>query len=197
MAIYVEISSGVRKKESQVTCDCSARFLGLPALCGWTGQTRELHQALQEKTRPRGGKEKLLPPNGAGLVGQHSLACVTEVGVGLQEQPLDVNTHNVEEREEVLCAEDGVSKGKGEGGRDDAPAILHHPRPGTPLHRGGLSRSVDDGVSYTDRQTALSLWRLPSPATELGPCEEHCATHLGRRSRFWLSPLSTAGMSLR
>lgn len=91
----------------------------------------------------------------AGRGGRDSLARAAEVRVSLQDQGLGINPEGVEEGEEVLSAEDRVSEGKGQGGGDEASAILDHPRAGAPLHGGDLSGTVDNGVSCR-RQTGSS-----------------------------------------
>lgn len=109
-----------------------------------------------------------------------SLTRAAEVGVSLQDQSLGINLEGVEEGEEVLSAEDRVSEGEGQGGGDEASAILDHPRAGAPLHGGDLSGTVDNGVSCR-RQTAIRPSPWGSPLSCRPPGEEP-ATHLGNKS---------------
>lgn len=120
---------------------------------------------------------------GRGTRGADSLTGAAEVRVSLQGQGLGINPQGVEEGEEVLSAEDGVSEGKGQGGRDEASAVLDHPRAGAPLHGGGLSGTVDNGVSC--RRQKGSSWNLNTgfPFSCQPPGEES-ATHLGNKSHF-------------
>lgn len=89
---------------------------------------------------------------------QDSLTRAAEVCVSLQDQGLEIHLDGVEEGEEVLSAEDRVSKGKGEGGGDEASAILDHPRAGAPLHGGDLSGTVDNGVPCRRQTGRISIW---------------------------------------
>lgn len=66
---------------------------------------------------------------------------------GLQQQAPGVDPDGVEHGEEVLRAEQSVGQSKAQRGRDEASAVLHHPRPGAPLDRRGLADSVHDRVA--------------------------------------------------
>lgn len=63
-----------------------------------------------------------------------SAAHGAEEGTGFQKQALGVDTQGVEEGDEVLSAEEGVSQDEGKRGGDEAPAVLHHPGARAPLH---------------------------------------------------------------
>lgn len=89
---------------------------------------------------------------------------VGEQRAGLQQQTLGVDPDSVEHGEEVLRAEQSVRQGEAQRGRDEAPAVLHHPRAGAPLDRRGLANSVHDRVA-SRRRRRRSRKRHPETQT--------------------------------
>lgn len=71
-----------------------------------------------------------------------------EVGGELKPEAPGIGSKGIEEGEEVLGAENSVTKCKCQGRRNNTPAILHHPRVWSPLHSCCLSRSMDNRLSW-------------------------------------------------
>lgn len=69
-----------------------------------------------------------------------------EVGGELKPEAPGIGAKSIEEREEVLGAEDCVSQCEGQGRWDDTPTILHHPCIWPPFHSCCLTRPVDHGL---------------------------------------------------
>lgn len=93
----------------------------------------------------------------AGRLVQAPTLCSEEASLGqqgarLQQQTLAVDAEGVEDGEEVVRAEERVGQGEAQRGGDEAPAVLHHPGAGAPLHRGGLAHRVHDGVAWGERE---------------------------------------------
>lgn len=89
-----------------------------------------------------------------------------EVGGELKPEAPGIGAKSIEEREEVLGAEDCVSQCKGQGRWDDAPAVLHHPCIWPPLHSCCLTRPVHHGLPWGTGSThirSLALPLLPPP----------------------------------
>lgn len=75
-----------------------------------------------------------------------------EVGGELKPEAPGIGAKGIEEGEEVLGAENSVTKCKCQGRRNNTPAILYHPRVWSPLHSCCLSRSMDYRLSWGHRQ---------------------------------------------
>lgn len=91
-----------------------------------------------------------------------------EVGGEFKPEAPGIGAKSIEEGEEVLSAEDCVSQCKGQGRRDDTPAVFHHPRVWPPLHSSCLTRPVHHCLpwgyrEHPHKETSPALPLLPPP----------------------------------
>lgn len=89
-----------------------------------------------------------------------------EVGGKFKPEAPGIGSEGVEEGEEVLGAEDGVSQREGQGRWDDTPAVLHHPCVWPPLHSRCLARPVHHCLPWGHREHPHED---PGPALPLLP----------------------------
>lgn len=92
-----------------------------------------------------------------------------EVGGKFKSEAPGICTKGVEESEKVLGAEDGVGQCECQGRWDDTPAVLYHPRVGSPLHSCRYSRPMHHRLSWVQDFTfGGALSRLVEGARDDG-----------------------------
>lgn len=84
-----------------------------------------------------------------------------EVGSEFKPEAPGIGAKSVEQGEEVLGAEDGVSQREGQGRWDYTPAILHHPCVWPPFHSCCLTRPVHHCLPWGTRSTHIRSLPLP------------------------------------